>query len=72
MEIDGIEGDFIILSYHEEVFKSGSKKIANGFINAMKRYRDKIDCMDMFVLDLKNRMRSKSSKPPTKTIFLWS
>ena len=45
LEIDGIEGDFIILSYHEEVFKSDSKKIAEGFINALKRYHDKIDCI---------------------------
>ena len=45
MEIDGIEGDFIILSYHEEVFKSDSKKVAAGFINAIKRYHDKIDCI---------------------------
>ena len=45
MEIDGIAGDFIILSYHEEVFKSNSKKIADGFINAIKRYYDKIDCI---------------------------
>jgi histidinol phosphatase-like PHP family hydrolase len=45
MEIDGIEGDFIILSYHEEVFKSDSKKVAAGFINAIKKYHDKIDCI---------------------------
>jgi histidinol phosphatase-like PHP family hydrolase len=45
LEIQGLEGDFIILSYHEEVFKSESNKIANGFINAIKRYHDKIDCI---------------------------
>lgn len=45
MEIQGIEGDFIILSYHEEVFKSESKKIADSFISAKKRYHDRIDCI---------------------------
>jgi histidinol phosphatase-like PHP family hydrolase len=45
LEIQGLEGDFIILSYHEEVFKSESNKIANGFINAIKRYHEKIDCI---------------------------
>ena len=45
LEIDDIEGDFIILSWHEEVFKSDSKKVAAGFINAIKSYHDKIDCI---------------------------
>jgi histidinol phosphatase-like PHP family hydrolase len=45
MEIDNIQGDFIILSYHEEMFIGASTKIAGGFIQAIKRYHDKIDCI---------------------------
>jgi histidinol phosphatase-like PHP family hydrolase len=33
------------MSYHYYFLKSDSKKIANGFISAMKRYNDKIDCI---------------------------
>jgi DNA polymerase (family 10) len=59
MEIDSIEGDFVILSWHEEVFKSDSKKIANGFINAIKKYHDKIDCIGhiCFGLDAADALR---------------
>ena len=45
MEIDGYEGDFVLLSYHKEVFQATSKQIAGGFLAAMKRYHDRIDCI---------------------------
>jgi histidinol phosphatase-like PHP family hydrolase len=45
MEIDGYEGDFVLLSYHKEVFQATSKQIAAGFLAAMNRYHDRIDCI---------------------------
>ena len=44
-DIYGVEGDFILLSRHEELFIGDSAKVANGFIKAIKRYHDKIDCI---------------------------
>ena len=52
MEIDGMAGNFTILSYHDEMFKTSSDKIAGSFIAAIKKYRDKIDCIGHICLGL--------------------
>ena len=43
--IQGVRGDFIILSYHEEVFKGDPKKVTQAFIKAIEKYHDKIHCI---------------------------
>jgi histidinol phosphatase-like PHP family hydrolase len=45
IDIDGIDGAFILLSYHKEVFKGSSKQIAQGFVKAIQRHCDKINCI---------------------------
>jgi DNA polymerase (family 10) len=45
MEIDGVPGDFIILSHHKELFQGTSRQIAKGFVNAINRFHDKINCI---------------------------
>ncbi|MBN2459120.1 hypothetical protein JXB28_02455 [Candidatus Woesearchaeota archaeon] len=43
--IQGVKGDFIILSYHAEVFKGDHKKITQAFVNAIEKHHDKINCI---------------------------
>jgi len=43
--IQGVKGDFIILSYHYEVFKGDKKKITQAFIKAIEKHHDKINCI---------------------------
>jgi len=39
--IDGVEGDFIILSYHDDVYSG--KDVVEGFLKAIDRFHEKID-----------------------------
>lgn len=41
--IDGVEGTFIVLSYHAKVYQGDQKKVADGFINAIRRHGNKIN-----------------------------
>ena len=43
--IQGVKGDFIILSYHEEVYSGDKQKLTQAFINAIRRYHEDIDCI---------------------------
>lgn len=52
-DIQGIEGDFIILSYHDTVYSGDNKKITQAFINAIEKYHDKIDCIGHIYIFLK-------------------
>lgn len=42
-EIDGHEGEFIVLSYHREVYRSPASTVATGFLRAIEKYRAKIN-----------------------------
>jgi len=41
--INGVEGNFIILSYHSGVFKGEKKRVAKGFIKAIERFHERIN-----------------------------
>jgi histidinol phosphatase-like PHP family hydrolase len=41
--IGGIEGEFVILSYHPEIYSGDKGMIAQGFINAIRRHYERID-----------------------------
>jgi histidinol phosphatase-like PHP family hydrolase len=43
--IQKVKGDFIILSYHYEVFKGDKKKVTQAFIKAIEAHHDKINCI---------------------------
>lgn len=43
--IQGAEGDFLILSYHEKTYPGDKKKLTQAFVNAIERYHEKIDCI---------------------------
>lgn len=72
MEIDGIAGDFIILSYHEEVFKSNSKKSPMVLLMPSKDTTIKLTASAMSASGWKRGTRSTSFKPLTNTKSRWS
>jgi histidinol phosphatase-like PHP family hydrolase len=41
--IDGLKGKFIVLSYHADVYQGSKDMVAEGFINAFKRFGNKIN-----------------------------
>jgi histidinol phosphatase-like PHP family hydrolase len=50
--IQGIEGEFIILSYHKEVYSGDRKRAAEGMVRAIRRYHDRIDMIGHPGLDM--------------------
>lgn len=52
MHIGGVEGDFIILSYHAGVYTGDKTRVTEGFINAMNRYSKQINIIGHVCLDL--------------------
>lgn len=45
-------GDFLVLSYHDQVYQGDPNKVAEGFINALTRYKNKINLIGHVCLDL--------------------
>lgn len=41
--IQGIRGDFLILSYHPDIFSGDKEKLSEAFINAIERHHEKIN-----------------------------
>ncbi|MCX6709183.1 MAG: PHP domain-containing protein [Candidatus Woesearchaeota archaeon] len=44
-DIDGVDSDFVILSAHNDVFQNKPKRITQAYVNAIKRYHERIDCI---------------------------
>ncbi|MBW2991375.1 PHP domain-containing protein [Candidatus Woesearchaeota archaeon] len=44
-DIQGIKGDFIILSYHPEIYQGAKKKLTQAFINAIERHHKIINAI---------------------------
>lgn len=44
-DIQGVESDFVILSAHKAVFQNKPKRITEAYLNAIKRYHKKINCI---------------------------
>jgi DNA polymerase (family 10) len=44
-DIDGFDSDFVILSAHPDIFQDKRKRITQAYVNAIKRYNDRIDCI---------------------------
>lgn|GEM_PF-262295 len=43
--IQGVKGDFIILSYHKDVYSGDKQELTQAFINAINRHHQDIDCI---------------------------
>ncbi|MBT4935736.1 PHP domain-containing protein [Candidatus Woesearchaeota archaeon] len=53
IEIQGIEGDFLVLSAHDKVYNGDPQRITDAYVRAMQRHHKKIDvighpCHSMF------------------------
>jgi len=43
--IQGVQGDFIILSFHPDVYSGDRKKVTDAYINAINRHHKMISCI---------------------------
>ena len=64
--IGGEEGSFLILSYHDYLFKGNKKKAADAFIKAIERYHDKINIIGHVVLGLTEQEAERVIKVANK------
>ena len=53
-QIQGIQGDFIILSFHKESFSGDAKRLTEAYINAIKRHHEMIDCIGHLDVNCEN------------------
>lgn len=53
-DIQGVEGDFIILSYHKRIYSGDKQKLTQAFINAIEKHHEIIDAIGHIYLDCEN------------------